>query len=93
MAPYSGKANSYHTIEILPIFLLKMSLLQKITYIQPSYIKNKLIQLFLTNTPLSVLSYKPLSHSWYNDIMVNPLTPMSDHDRISPYNINAISTR
>ena len=24
---------------------------------------------------------------------VNPLTPMSDQDRISPYNINTISTR
>ena len=23
----------------------------------------------------------------------NPLTPMSDQDRISPYNINTISTR
>ena len=26
-------------------------------------------------------------------ILVNPLTPMSDQDRISPYNINIISTR
>ena len=25
--------------------------------------------------------------------MVNPLTSMSDQDRISPYNINTISTR
>ena len=24
---------------------------------------------------------------------VNPLTPMSDQDRISPYNVNTISTR
>ena len=24
---------------------------------------------------------------------VNPLTPMNDQDRISPYNINTISTR
>ena len=29
---------------------------------------------------------------WYN-WEVNPLTPMSDQDRISPYNINTISTR
>ena len=27
------------------------------------------------------------------EILVNPLTPMSDQDRISPYNINTISTR
>ena len=26
-------------------------------------------------------------------IVVNPLSPMSDRDRISPYNINTISTR
>ena len=25
--------------------------------------------------------------------IVNPLTPMSDQDRISPYNINTISSR
>ena len=25
--------------------------------------------------------------------LLNPLTPMSDQDRISPYNINTISTR
>ena len=24
---------------------------------------------------------------------INPLTPMNDQDRISPYNINTISTR
>ena len=27
------------------------------------------------------------------EILVNPLTPMSDQDRISPYNINTISFR
>ena len=27
------------------------------------------------------------------EILVNPLTPMSDQERISPYNINTISTR
>ena len=26
-------------------------------------------------------------------VSFNPLTPMSDQDRISPYNINTISTR
>ena len=26
-------------------------------------------------------------------LSVNPLTPMSDQDRLSPYNINTISTR
>ena len=26
-------------------------------------------------------------------LTVNPLTPMSDQDRISPYNINTMSTR
>ena len=26
-------------------------------------------------------------------LIVNPLTPMSDQDRISPYNINTMSTR
>ena len=29
--------------------------------------------------------------SW--EIIHNPLTPMSDQDRISPYNINTISTK
>ena len=28
-----------------------------------------------------------------SDRSLNPLTPMSDQDRISPYNINTISTR
>ena len=28
-----------------------------------------------------------------NFLSVNPLTPMSDQDRLSPYNINTISTR
>ena len=27
------------------------------------------------------------------NIVINPLTPMSDQDRISPYNIDRISTR
>ena len=26
-------------------------------------------------------------------VLINPLTPMSDQDRISPYNINTISSR
>ena len=26
-----------------------------------------------------------------NDITINPIAPMSDQDRISPYNINTIS--
>ena len=26
-------------------------------------------------------------------VLINPLTPMSDQERISPYNINTISTR
>ena len=33
---------------------------------------------------------------WVNErrnISINPLTPMSDQDRISPYSINTISTR
>ena len=28
-----------------------------------------------------------------NILYVNPFTPMSDQDRISPYNINTISSR
>ena len=28
-----------------------------------------------------------------DDITINPLTPMSDQDRISPYNINMILSR
>ena len=28
-----------------------------------------------------------------NPLNLNPLSPMSDQDRISPYNINAISSR
>ena len=28
-----------------------------------------------------------------NALIVNPLTPISDQDRISPYNINTISGR
>ena len=46
MAQYTGKVKSYHTIEFLPgnilllnIFLLKMSLLQKVTYKQSNHIK------------------------------------------------------
>ena len=26
-------------------------------------------------------------------VLINPITPMSDQERISPYNINTISTR
>ena len=29
----------------------------------------------------------------YFAVLINPLTPMSDQDRISPYNINTISSR
>ena len=28
-----------------------------------------------------------------NDITINPIAPMNDQDRISPYNINTISGR
>ena len=34
-----------------------------------------------------------ISHSLGLRVIFNPLTPMSDQDRISPYNINTISTR
>ena len=39
-----------------------------------------------------VQSWNYISH-WMggNKEFVNPLTPMSDQDRISPYNINTIS--
>ena len=30
---------------------------------------------------------------WHNQVLLNPLTPMSDQDRISPYNIHTISSR
>ena len=41
-----------------------------------------------------VQSWNYISH-WMggNKEFVNPLTPMSDQDRISPYNINTISSR
>ena len=40
----------------------------------------------------SYIAYSTLA--WNVDIiMVNPLTPTSDQDRISPYNINTISSR
>ena len=40
-------------------------------------------------------------NDWFHNVLknlnclksVNPLTPMSDQERISPYNINTISTR
>ena len=31
--------------------------------------------------------------NWSENVTINPLSPMSDCDRISPYNINTISTR
>ena len=30
---------------------------------------------------------------YFATVLINPLTPMSDQDRISPYNINTISSR
>ena len=32
-------------------------------------------------------------HIWHNQVLRNPLTPMSDQDRISPYNIHTISSK
>ena len=39
--------------------------------------------------------FKIHSKEWNNKdrVVFNPLTPMSDQDRISPYKINTISTR
>ena len=42
-----------------------------------------------------IIYLKQLVSKWMLRIgkSFNPLTPMSDQDRISPYNINTISTR
>ena len=37
--------------------------------------------------------WKYNGQQWCNGLIINPLTPMSDQDGISPYNINTISTR
>ena len=31
--------------------------------------------------------------NWSDNVTIDPLPPMSDRDRISPYNINTLSTR
>ena len=35
----------------------------------------------------------PENKDWKIQVIFNPLTPMSDQDRISPYSINTISIR
>ena len=42
--------------------------------------------------PFSVVFFDLISVS-VSKAMFNPLTPMSDQDRISPYNVNTISRR
>ena len=42
---------------------------------------------------LHSLKKKRIDYMIHNSCVVNPLTPISDQDRISPYNINAISNR
>ena len=39
------------------------------------------------------LLYNMVATVKFYNLTVNPLTPLSDQERISPYNINKISTR
>ena len=41
----------------------------------------------------SSFDYSTKLYSKEEAILINPLTPMNDQDRISPYDINTISTR
>ena len=56
-------------------------------------------QLFLVSIFYQLTSEKNevhtgnLTHYRQTLQMINPLTPMSDQDRISPYNVNTISIR
>ena len=34
-----------------------------------------------------------INYKTFQDQQINPLTPMSDQDRISPYSVNTISSR
>ena len=42
---------------------------------------------------IKLAQYIAINHAIMVKIQFSPLTPMSDQDRISPYNINTISTR
>ena len=52
---------------------------------------------FLAVNGGGLVVYVCLLRSVYFDdfviVLINPLTPVSDQDRISPYNINTLSTR
>ena len=57
---------------------------------------------YTTNIPIDPVSMGPEgswvpgrghAHSQRQGTRLNPVTPMSDQDRISPYNINIISNR
>ena len=50
----------------------------------------------LPDPPLGLCSVQMILPHWqliFSSLLFNPLTLMSDQDRISPYNINKISTR
>ena len=50
------------------------------------------VDLKSSHTSKFVLNWR-LHNEACTNLLFNPLTPMSDQDRISPYNINTISTR
>ena len=64
--------------------LITIILMKVVSYVKGELLKSNLPQ----STPIFSNSLQPTCIR-----SVNPLTPMSDQDRISPYNINTISSR
>ena len=56
-------------------------------------LKNTYLYLCSKEKPLAEIAYNKCWNVFALLHNINPLTPISDQDRISPYNINTISTR
>ena len=55
--------------------------------------KSGFVQFLSFHFVIKLAQYIAINHAIIVKIQFSPLTPMSDQDRISPYNINTISTR
>ena len=78
------KLNNFSSF--LPPFLV-VSLKQNITYLFWLYIP------VITCWKLEAVKCHPDTIVKVTKQLINPLTPMADQERISPYNVNTISTR
>ena len=68
-------------------------MLRRMVYLAIKELANIAEDVIIVTSRLVIRRYLQFMYRKATVIQLNPLTPMSDQDRISPYNINTTSSR